>query len=696
MAENIGEMALKITADARGLQSNLNQARGDVEKFTNGTREQAGRLASVFDSSSASLGRFIEGFRSGNLTAVAGELRGLALAAGIYRSQIVAAFQPVKFTPVGEATFTPVAQGAASAAGAVGGVGAAAATAGPAVLGFLKNLGTVGTIAVPVVAATAVITGGLVLLRREANAVTKEIFELSRFAGRLGTTTTGAQVLVRTFATSGIDREGAEFALNRFRSVLGEVHLDPTGTGGQTLRRLGLDPEEITRLDTEQAFRRVIVALGRVRNSFDQAHFAQALFSRGFQDLLPIIQRGEAGIDRVAGQVARFGDTPETIARAVEAQRIRREAGIAAEEAGGPLNQWFRDFATKLSLADAQATEAVQRWGRLLNPANLFFTPPPTPPPPPRPVAQQPTWLISAITDIARDLRADLPIIGEMTLQLVKQSSALSSMRAEAERLGFVRVGATRQEVEAVRPLLEMRQRLSILTGSSVLTPVLDAIGRSQIAAGAAGQAEDLARQWNDAAAAIGATAEELRAVRIAELEAQQAALGFFGQFMQGAINAAREADAFFSRMERVDRDLARIRQEGQEAEAVRLRVRSPLETFRDDTSRLAGNPQLSDQAFNRDLAARFQQAVSGLGQGPSSFGLTGTTSDSREGLLRADDFRIRGELDRDPGWARRQLEALRRQQEIQQQVGQEIVDALGGNRDAIVQAIEGALAGWN
>jgi hypothetical protein len=260
-------------------------------------------------------------------------------------------------------------------------------------------------------------------------------------------------------------------------------------------------------------------------------------------------------------------------------------------------------------------------------------------------------------------------LAGAVFGNLRESIAQLTTARGEAERLGYVRANATQAEYAAVLPLLQARERLARLPAGGLLGLGFDAGARTLIALQTGNSAQDLAQEWRDAADAVGLTAGQLRSLRLAQLEAQAASLGWVGRLAQGWIDAARAQSFLLDQTERMHRD-------SQESEQIRLRTRTPLEQFNLETARQQKLRNLSSEAFDRDLASRFRQLTAGLGSGPSSFGLTGTSSTSREGLLRADDFARRSGED-SPQWAQQQLRALQELQRIQDRNTQRIVDAL-------------------
>lgn len=287
--------------------------------------------------------------------------------------------------------------------------------------------------------------------------------------------------------------------------------------------------------------------------------------------------------------------------------------------------------------------------------------------------------------DAASTARAELDSIFE-------RSRSEDTLRERAVQFGLVRANASRAEVESVRDLVEAYTRARGAGGNWQAATGQDWDGNA-VSGGPNVDlimAQEEARQRRRAAGEqTAANAEEqLRFQMLVRSGRQQ------GLNAEMALAAARETLAIESGVSRFDAARTRSAEERlsllNRAQAVTESLQSPLQRAEEAAQELLtlrDRGLITGRQSNIGIGQQFQQLVAGLGSGPSSFGLSGSSSRSREGLLRADDFRVRSEINNSENRVPNLLEAIRRQNEIRERNAER-------NGERVVQAIADAAMG--
>jgi hypothetical protein len=206
-----------------------------------------------------------------------------------------------------------------------------------------------------------------------------------------------------------------------------------------------------------------------VPNVFDRANISQQLFGKSFQEVQELVAAGRRSSPRPSGRWRRSASTQETVRTAREAESEWRKFGETTGAITGKIKEGFSSIGVVLSLQFAQAANGLTRLLGLQESARS------------RPVTDRTstggggTWgeeveqARTAQQEIARIVAngprirpvADVDVqVGRSLEQLRDRIRLDETARGSAERLGLVRVGATQQEIAAVRDLLQARDEL--------------------------------------------------------------------------------------------------------------------------------------------------------------------------------------------------------------------------------------------
>mgnify|MGYP000340401014 CR=1 FL=1 len=142
---------------------------------------------------------------------------------------------------------------------------------------------------------------------------------IAKASARTGMTTERLSELKYAAERSGIELPDLEIGLRKLQRAIVEAG---TGSGAalELFSRLGVTLGQLKGLTPDEQFVRVADALAKVRDPTERAAFALELFGRGGTALLPLVNQGRAGIDRLAARARYLGFVMdgETAAAAVK------------------------------------------------------------------------------------------------------------------------------------------------------------------------------------------------------------------------------------------------------------------------------------------------------------------------------------------------------------------------------------------
>lgn len=282
MAETISPISMKMAVDLSDFSPKLKTATKDMEDFGNRSKESAEKMANSFTSAQSRVTGFFNGFGGGGSNSASSALSALT----------------------GQLD------------------------------GFLSKLGGAGPWG-------AFAAGGVAAFTAIGGAITRtagQVADMNRTGRLLGTNNEDTQVLSEVFRRAGLDNESSQQALLKFSSHLGTAANDENSAEAASFHRIGLDPAALAQRSRVDALERTFQQLRTITNRADQDSAAQAMFSKRFVDLEPIIQRPDT-FDRARATVHVAGISDSTSEAAREAMRLRHDTEDANNLSGGTFFQ---------------------------------------------------------------------------------------------------------------------------------------------------------------------------------------------------------------------------------------------------------------------------------------------------------------------------------------------------------------------
>jgi len=184
-----------------------------------------------------------------------------------------------------------------------------------------------------------------------------------KLARRLDGTAEAMGALERTAARAGISSGELDSAISRLNQKLGEARLKG-GEAAETLKQLGLDAEELSRMDIDE--RMAAIANSIQRLGLDSAQTAQVLRTLGIRQssIINLMRQGGAAIEESRKRIQQYG----LALKDIDAQKIE-----AANDAMGEFSVIIRGVQQQLAVQFApilermanRITDAVARMGNL-------------------------------------------------------------------------------------------------------------------------------------------------------------------------------------------------------------------------------------------------------------------------------------------------------------------------------------------
>jgi len=187
---------------------------------------------------------------------------------------------------------------------------------------FGKNLRNLG---LKIMAAAAVVWGPLIASVKTFSGLGDQMAKMSR---RTGVSVESLSELAYAASISGTDIETLESNLKRMQKSIAGVADQAEGTTGK-LDKLGLAAEDIINLSPEDQFKLIAQRISDIADPTLKAAAAMSVFGRSGTSLLPLLEKGAAGIEALQVEARKLGLT------------MSSEDAKAAEE--------FHDSITRLS-----------------------------------------------------------------------------------------------------------------------------------------------------------------------------------------------------------------------------------------------------------------------------------------------------------------------------------------------------------
>lgn len=269
---SIAKWSVDLVANTQGFTSGLAKVASQSNAFTEGIKGKLGPLPGAF----SKVGDAVKGFTGIDLAGAAGKLGGV---------------------------FGPLGNLASAAAGGVGGFTLAAVAA----------------------------AGALAKLSLDS---LNAIANIGKMSERFGIAAESMQGLLRAGEIKGLDAGQIEHGIQEFSKRAGQAR-EAMATGGSSefetsLRRIGLNAEQILALPLDQGFERVSIALSRVGNVADRTAIAYGLLGRDARSLVPLISDGEV-FNKAKSQLESLGLAVSNadVAAARGATKAVKDAGLS-------------------------------------------------------------------------------------------------------------------------------------------------------------------------------------------------------------------------------------------------------------------------------------------------------------------------------------------------------------------------------
>lgn len=137
-------------------------------------------------------------------------------------------------------------------------------------------------------------------------------------AGKLGITTEALSKLQYAAKLSDVSQQSLEAGLRGLTKTL-LAATDPASSAAESLAAIGLSARDLLDLPADQQIGAIADALSRVENPSLQAGLSLKIFGKAGQDLLPLMQEGSAGINRMGAELQDLGGvmSGEVVAQAM-------------------------------------------------------------------------------------------------------------------------------------------------------------------------------------------------------------------------------------------------------------------------------------------------------------------------------------------------------------------------------------------
>ena len=159
--------------------------------------------------------------------------------------------------------------------------------------------------------------------------------QIQKMALRTSFSTEALSELKFALEQSGSSIEGLEKGVRRMQSFIQDGRDGLTETT-RALDSLGVSVSDFEKLNSEQAFELLAMALANVEDEITQAALAQDIFGRSGTALLPLLAQGADGIERLKEQAHELGivfdqEAANKAARLIDAQNEMRQATIGLQ-----------------------------------------------------------------------------------------------------------------------------------------------------------------------------------------------------------------------------------------------------------------------------------------------------------------------------------------------------------------------------
>ncbi len=194
----------------------------------------------------------------------------------------------------------------------------------------------------------------------------EDVKEMTKAADRLGVST---QFLAKIQFAAGDAFEAVEHGMGHMARLLGEVQIG-SKEASRAFELLGLDAATLAKAGLEQSFERIAQRISELPTRAERAFAAFQMFGKGGLGMLPVIERGKAGLDAMGkvadehGFVFNRGEgqgvldafkAMKGIEKSIQGLSIQLAIGLApiVENIANMFNDWIKGLGGAKGIADA-------------------------------------------------------------------------------------------------------------------------------------------------------------------------------------------------------------------------------------------------------------------------------------------------------------------------------------------------------
>jgi hypothetical protein len=161
--------------------------------------------------------------------------------------------------------------------------------------------------------------------------------ETEHLAMELGIGTRQTQELGYAATMTGTSIESLSTGMGMLLKNLGDLDSGEGKKARESLKALEIDPHKLLSESPAAALSDLAEAVSKIQNPFDRASEARALFGRGWQEMLPILEQGADGLARLENRAEQTGH----VLSDVDLKTVKDES-LAAANAGDALRVEFQ------------------------------------------------------------------------------------------------------------------------------------------------------------------------------------------------------------------------------------------------------------------------------------------------------------------------------------------------------------------
>ena len=156
---------------------------------------------------------------------------------------------------------------------------------------------------------SASIVAAFTALTASVTGAAESIAEISEQAAEAGISAESFQRLTYAASLLGVKSETMSGSLRKVNSILGQIANGSGQSYAEALGKIGLSADELSEMDTEQAFLAIVDAMGKVTDSSELMGIATALFGEDLATkVLPFVEAGADALKEYGEEASTIGE----------------------------------------------------------------------------------------------------------------------------------------------------------------------------------------------------------------------------------------------------------------------------------------------------------------------------------------------------------------------------------------------------